>query len=295
MHEFAQLMVQGLATGSVYALIALAFSIVFQTSNVLNFAQGGMLLLGTYLTSYGAASMGVPFPIALFGSCVIVALVGVGFHAVVMRRIAGQHDFIPIMVSLGFGIFIIAVIELVFGPDQRLLGDPWGSASFTPMGITILQVKAWSIALAVVAVLGIFLISKRSIYGLAIRALSADEEAAASVGVPVHRVHAVAWGLAGVLGSLAGALLAGYPNSPNLSLADAAFRAFPAVILGGLATAQGAVVGGVLIGILEALTAGYSPDWAGTNAHAVVPYIVMMLILLVRPDGLIGKGKVIRA
>lgn len=295
MRDFAQLLVQGLATGAVYALIALAFSIVYQTSRVLNFAQGGMLLLGTYLTSYLAVSNGVPFVLAFAMSCAVVAAISVAYYGIAIRPTTGTHEFVPIMSSLGFGIFLLAVVELLFGPDQRLLGDPWGASAVRVGEVTILDVKLWSIALAVLALVVLFLLSRRSSYGLAIRALSIDEEAAASVGVPVARVHAIAWASAGVLGCLAGVLLAGYPNSPNLTLGEVALRAFPAIVLGGLASTNGAVVGGVLIGIVESMTSGYSPDWAGSNVHSVVPYLVMMVVLMIRPDGLFGHAKVARA
>lgn len=295
MRDFLQLLVQGTATGATYALIALAFSIVYQTSRVLNFAQGGLLLAGTYLTSYGATALGVPFPVALLGSCAVIALVAVGFYAGAIRPTTGAHDFVPIMSSLGFGILLVAAVELVFGPDQRALGDPWGSSAVEIGGVSVLQVKLWAIGLAALTVAGVFVLARRSSYGLAIRALAIDEEAAASLGVPVARVHAVAWAAAGVLGCLAGVLLAAFPSSPNLTLSEAALRAFPAVVLGGLTSAHGAVVGSLVIGVVESLAAGYAPSWTGANVHAVVPYLVMMVILLVRPHGLFGQARVVRA
>lgn len=295
MSEFGQLMVQGISTGSIYALIAVAFAVVYQTSRVLNFSQGGMLLMGTYLTAAMASTSGLPFVLAVLFSAVVVGLISVGYYVFAIRPTTGSHDFVPIMSSLGFGILIIAAVELVFGPDPRLLGDPWGADAVSFAGLTVLSAKVWSIALVAIVLVALLWMSRRSSYGVAIRALSLDEEAAASVGIPVARVHAIAWIAAGVLGTVAGVLLAAYPGSPNLTLGEAALRAFPAVVLGGLASVNGAIVGALIIGVCEAMTSGYAPDWAGANAHAVVPYLVMMVILLIRPDGLFGTAKVARA
>ena len=120
------------------------------------------------------------------------------------------------------------------------------------------------------------------------QATAADEEATLSVGVPVRRVHAGTWALAGALATLGGLFLAGFPGAPQPTLGDAALRAFPAIVLGGLGSPVGAVVGGVLIGVVEVLTSGYAPDSLGTNFYAVAPYIAMIAILLVRPYGLFG-------
>ena len=120
------------------------------------------------------------------------------------------------------------------------------------------------------------------------------KEAALSVGVPVRRIHALAWAVAGAVATVGGLFLAGFPNSPNPSLGDAALIAFPAIVLGGLDSPVGAVVGGVVIGVVQVLTAGYAPGWLGNNVDSVAPYVVMILVLLVRPYGLFGARPAVR-
>ena len=127
-------------------------------------------------------------------------------------------------------------------------------------------------------------------WGLAMQATAEDEEATLSLGVPVARVHLITWAIAGSLAVLGGLFLAGFPSSPQPTLGDAALRAFPAIVLGGLRSPTGAVVGGLLIGLTEVMTSGYAPESLGDNFYAVAPYIAMILILLVRPYGLFGRA-----
>jgi branched-chain amino acid transport system permease protein len=290
MTQFLQLLFEGLSLGASYALVALGFVVIYRSSQVINFAQGAMLLLGAYLISWLAVDVGVPFVIAVVGAMVGLGAFGATFHRVALRRVAGQPTFVPVMITIGAGIAISATVVAIFGGNQRLLGDPWGSSSFHLGGVTITWVKLWGIAITALAVATYFAIDRWTRWGLAMRATAGDEEATLSVGVPVRRVHALTWALAGALATLGGLFLAGFPSAPQPSLGDAALRAFPAVVLGGLSSSSGAVVGGLLIGIVEVMTSGYAPSSLGTNFYAVAPYIVMIGILLVRPYGLMGTA-----
>jgi branched-chain amino acid transport system permease protein len=288
MTEFLQLLFEGLSLGASYALVALGFVVIYRSSQVINFAQGAMLLLGAYLISWLAVDVGVPFVLAVVGAMAALGAFGAGFHRVALRPVAGQPTFVPVMITIGAGIAVSAAVAAIFGSDQRLLGDPWGSSSFGAGGVTITWVKLWGIVITAVALALYFAFDRWTRWGLAMRATAGDEEATLSVGVPVRHVHALTWALAGALATLGGLFLAGFPGAPQPSLGDAALRAFPAVVLGGLSSSVGAVVGGLLIGVVEVMTSGYSPSSLGTNFYAVAPYIVMIAILLVRPYGLLG-------
>lgn len=294
MTAFLQLLFQGVALGAIYALIALGFTVVYRASKVVNFAQVAMLLVGAYLVSWLAVDHGFPFILAALSAAALLALGGMAFQSAVLRRVAGQEPFVLVMITLGLSIAVIATVEAIFGPEQRLLGDPWGSSAIELGGVTINWVKIWTIVVAACALLGYFAFDRFSRYGLAIRATSADEEAASAVGVPVRRVHLATWAIAGLLATLGGIFLAGFPNTPHPALGDAALRAFPAVILGGLESPGGAVLGGVAIGVVEVLAAGYAPSGLGTNFHTIAPYLVMMLVLLIKPYGLFGARPVER-
>jgi len=288
MTEFLQLLFQGVSLGSTYALVALGFVVVYRASGVINFAQGAMLLLGAYTISWLAVDVGLAFLPAVAAAIVLLALGGAGLHRVVLSRVVGQPAFVLVMITIGVGIAVTSGIEAVFGPDQRLLGDPWGSESFDVGGVTVNTVKAWAIGVTVVALGAYYAFDRWTRWGLAMQATAGDEEATLATGVPVRRVHACTWAMAGALATLGGLFLAGFPGAPQPALGDAALRAFPAVVLGGLTSPVGAVAGGVLIGVVEVLTSGYAPSELGTNFYAVAPYIVMILILLVRPYGLFG-------
>ena len=290
MTQFVQLLFEGVSLGATYALVALGFVVIYRSSQVINFAQGAMLLLGAYLISWLAVDRGVPFILAVLLAMAALAIFGATFHRVALRPVAGQPTFVPVMITIGASIAVAALVETIFGSGQRLLGDPWGSSSFHVGGVTITWVKLWGIVVTTLALVAYFAFDRWSRWGLAMRATAGDEEATLSVGVPVRRVHALTWALAGALATLGGLFLAGFPGAPQPGLGDAALRAFPAVVLGGLTSSVGAVIGGLLIGITEVMTSGYAPSRLGTNFYSVAPYIVMIAILLVRPYGLLGQA-----
>jgi branched-chain amino acid transport system permease protein len=289
MTEFVQLLFQGISLGATYALVALGFVVVYRASGVINFAQGAMLLVGAYAISWLAVDAGLGFLLAVLCAAVLLALAGAGLHALVLRRVAGQPTFVLVMITIGIGIAVTQGVEALFGPDRRLLGDPWGASALHAGGVTLNVVKLWGIGVTLVALGAFFAFDRYTRWGLAMQATAADEEATLSLGVPVRRVHAITWALAGVLATLGGLFLAGFPGAPQPALGDAALRAFPAIVLGGLGSPVGAVVGGVLIGVVEVLTSGYAPASLGANFYAVAPYIAMIAILLIRPYGLFGS------
>jgi branched-chain amino acid transport system permease protein len=288
MTQFLQLAFDGFALGCVYALIALGFAVVYRASQVINFAQGAMLLVGAYLVSLFAAYAGLPFWLSVILAVAILAAGGVLFQMLVLRRTLGQPLFTIVMITIGLSVAMTAGVDAVFGPNQRLLGDPWGASRFKVGGVVFTWVEVWGVISAFVLLAAFFVFDRYSRYGLAMRATAADPEAALAVGVPVRRVHALAWGIAGAVATIGGVFLAGFPNSPNPQLGDAALLAFPAIILGGLGSPVGAVVGGIIIGVVQVLTSGYEPGWTGNNFYEVAPYIVMIAVLLAKPYGLFG-------
>jgi branched-chain amino acid transport system permease protein len=294
MTQFFQLLFQGFSLGCIYALVALGFTVIYRASKVINFAQGSMLLVGAYLVSVFATGLNLPFALAAFVAIVLLAAGGVLFQMVVLRRVLGQPVFTLVMITIGLSIVIDSAVPLIFGDSPRLLGDPWGASVVRLGGVTLTSVRIWAIVCTVVILALFFAFDRFSRYGLAMRATAADEEAALAVGVPVPRVYAFTWAIAGGVAAIGGLFLAGFPSSPNPSLGSVALRAFPAIILGGLDSPLGAVVGGVVIGIVEVLTSGYAPGWLGNNFSDVAPYIVMILVLLVRPYGLFGARPVER-
>jgi branched-chain amino acid transport system permease protein len=298
MTTFFQLFAAGVALGCIYALVALGFTVIYRASQVINFAQGALVLIGAYLISWFALDRHFSFAVSVVLALVITIAVGVVFQVLVLRRIVGQPIFTVVMITIGLNIVLQGGVPAVFGGTQRSLGDPWGASSIDIGSVGVTWVTVWTVVTTFV-ILGLFFVFNRySRYGLAMRATAADEEAAMAVGVPTKRVYAIAWGLAGAVATVGGLFLAAFPRSLDPSIGAIALRAFPAIILGGLDSPLGAVVGGLVIGLVEELTAGYQPNyasWLGHNFYIVAPYIVMILVLLIRPYGLFGSRPAERA
>ena len=294
MTAFLQLVFQGLALGCIYALVAMGFTVIYRASEVINFAQGSLLLVGAYLMSVLATGANLPFGVAVIAAIALLALGGIAFQTVVLQRVLGQPVFVLVMITIGLSIAINSAIPAIFGGNSRILGDPWGASAVHAGGLTFNWVRIWTIVCTALILALYFVFNRFSRYGLAMRATASDQEAALAVGVPIRRVYALTWAIAGGVAAIGGLFLAGFPSSVNPSLGDVALRAFPAIILGGLGSLPGAVLGGVVIGIVEVLTSGYAPGWLGSNFAAVAPYIVMILVLLVRPYGLFGARPVER-
>jgi branched-chain amino acid transport system permease protein len=294
MTAFLQLLFQGFALGCIYALVALGFTVVYRASKVINFAQGSLLLVGAYLISVLATGLNLPFALAVIAAVALLAAGGALFQMTVLRRVLGQPVFVLVMITIGLSIVINSAIPAIFGGNARILGDPWGASAVDVGGVTLNWVRIWTVVCTGLILALYFAFDRLSRYGLAMRATAADEEAALAVGVPVGRVYALTWAIAGGVAAVGGLFLAGFPSSVNPSLGDVSLRAFPAIILGGLDSPPGAVVGGITIGIVEVMASGYAPSWLGSDFSAVAPYVVMILVLLSRPYGLFGTPPVER-
>jgi branched-chain amino acid transport system permease protein len=295
--DLLQTAFSGLALGCKYALIALGFSVVFKATGVINFAQASLVLLGAYLTFNFAQTWDLNFYLALVMAMAVGALVGVATEASVLRWLVGEPPAALIMVTIGLLFVLNNVVTAIWGPDNRNLGDPWGIKTRDVVGVTVADRDVWTIGFAAVVVTAFFVFFRYSTLGLAMRAAAFDPEAAMAQGIPARRVHRVAWAIAGMVAALAGATLAAGAGQLSPATGALALVAFPAIILGGLDSPLGAVVGGIIIGLVQQFTALLAPeyfDWIGESFERVSPYLVMIVILLIRPYGLFGTREVRR-
>lgn len=295
MSEFLQLCFAGLALGARYALVALGFVIIYKATGVINFAQGGLVALGAYL-GYAFNTV-LPFVIAVIFAVLVSASVGAAVERVVLRRMVGQPVFAVIMITIGLLFILEQVIAAIWGYDSLNLADPWG-VDTVKAGDVVMSVRdLWTIGIAAGVLAAFFAYFRWSTMGVAMRATAFDQEAALAQGISARRVFAASWAIAAGLAALAGITLAAGPAALSPGISAIALVAFPAMIVGGMDSPAGAVAGGLIIGLAQSLTAGYQDDilpWAGQNLSAVMPYIVMVLILLVRPYGLFGTPEVRR-
>jgi branched-chain amino acid transport system permease protein len=287
----------GLAVGCKYALIALGFSVVFKATGVINFAQASLVLLGAYLTFNFTQTWGLNFYLSLLMSMVAGALVGVVIEGLVLRWLVGEAPATLIMVTIGLLFVIDNVVTAIWGPDNHNLGDPWGIKTREVLGVTVADRDLWTIGATAVAVAVFFAFFRYSTLGLAMRAAAFDPEVAMAQGIPARRVHRVAWAIAGAVAALAGTMLAAGATQLSPATGSLALVAFPAIILGGLDSPLGAVVGGIIIGLVQQFTALLAPEyfpWVGESFELVSPYLVMIVILMIRPYGLFGTPEVRR-
>ncbi len=297
MTTFLQLSFSGFSLGCIYALVALGFTIIYKASRVINFAQGEFLLVGAYLISSFALDWKLPFLLAVALALLLTAGIGILFERLVLRRMVGRPPFSIVMITIGLDIVLRSLVTVRWGYDVRVIGDPWGASGFTTAGVRFDWAALWTIGFTIATIALLFLFFQYTRYGVAMRATALDQEAALAVGIRVRTIYALAWAIAGAVATAGGLFLAGFPRNLDPTTGFVALRAFPAIIVGGLDSTLGAVVGGTLIGLIEVLTAGYQPQvapWLGKNFHVVAPYVVMLGVLLVRPYGLFGTREVER-
>ncbi|NUU25027.1 MAG: branched-chain amino acid ABC transporter permease [Streptomycetaceae bacterium] len=295
MTKLSEIALNGLALGSVYALIALGFVVIFKASGVMNFAHASLLLLGGYVIAQLHDELGFTGAV-LVGVAVTAAVAGL-IEVLFIRGLGKVELHVLTILTIGVDILLTTELTRRIGSKTLSLGDPWGSDPVTIGDAHVAKARIASIIVAV-ALIGLFFVAFRyTSWGLAMRAASEDREAAALMGVRMKRVQLVAWCVAGALAAVAAVFLTAAPT-PGLDRQTGlvALKAFPAAVLGGMDSALGALIGAMLIGLTEALAAGYQNDLdaLGGGFSSVAPYIVMILILLARPTGLLGSKELSR-
>ncbi|MEY4654188.1 MAG: hypothetical protein RI884_2769 [Pseudomonadota bacterium] len=285
LQTFAQLTVNGVAVGAVYALVALGLVLIYKATEVLNFAHGDLLVVAAF-SAWGLITVaGLPFWAAFLLTAAGVALFAYALDAVVIRRIAGQPQFAGVMLTIALAFMIRGAVSMLFGPESRNYPTPWTHQTTQVAGVAIanLQLVIVGVSMAVTVVL--FLFFRRTRLGVAMQAASQNQLAAYLNGVRVKRVNSLVWALGGVTAGVAGVLLAPI-TLVDISLWFVTLKALSALVLGGFGSIPGAIVGGLLIGLIEQYAGVYMPD--GTKD--IVAYLVLIAVLIVRPHGLLGEA-----
>lgn len=298
MAYFIQLVFAGVALGCIFALIGLGFSIIFKASEVINFSQGELLLVGAYIVSSGVFEWHLPFLAAFLLGIVVTVLIGVLFQRFILRRMIGRPVFSILMITIGLDIILRTVVLVRWGSNPVPAATPFNITSgINSFGVHFGANDIWTIIVTIVVCAALFIFFRFTRYGLSMRATALDQEVALAMGINIRTIYALAWGISAAIATIGGVFLAIDSFAIDPTLGNTALLAFPAIILGGLDSVSGAVVGGIIIGLAQVVTAGYESSVAGllgAGIHEITPYIIMILVLLIRPYGLFGTKKVER-
>ena len=291
--NFARLTVEGLASGAVFSSLALALVLVYRASHVVNFAQGELAMLTTYV-AYQLIRWGLSYWEAFFATLAIAFVLGTVLQVALIRPVLHRSVIATVIVTVGLFILIDGVVNWVWGGDFKFMPSPFGTASFDVGGVVIPHLYVGMIVVVFASVLLVWALFRFTKLGLGMRAAAVRPAAAALVGVRVDRMLAVGWGLAAVLGAVAG--LMAEPSqfflSPTLMQSILVY-AFAAAVLGGLESPAGAVVGGLTIGVTLNLVVGYVPE-ISSELQLPFAFAVLLVVLLIKPSGLFGHPEVRR-
>ena len=293
MELLVQLLVAGTLVGSIYALVALGWALIYKSSGVLNLAMGELTLIGAYvcLTFY---NWGIPFPLAILGSLIMGAVLGLLVERLVLRPLIGEPILTVIMVTVGLSFLFKGLVGLIWGTDTQVFTPPVFPAEPIRVGpITISPVFLGGFVAALLLLVAFTWFFQRTRWGLAMQATADDQMAALSLGVSAKLVYAIAWAVAFMAAGVGGIFL-GIINGLNVSVSFLGLLVLPAVVLGGLNSVPGAIVGGVLIGILQNLAGGYLDPLIPGGIKEVFPLAFMAVVLLFKPYGLWGWQKIER-
>jgi branched-chain amino acid transport system permease protein len=293
MEFFLDLITNGLLVGLMYALVALGFVLIYKATSVLNFAQGDLVMFAAYIA---AVLLSLDWmPIWLMVILLAVGMVALGFilERGILRPLVGQSEVSVIMVTIGLSFVLQGLVALLWGASTKPLPLP---VRFEPYIIGPVFISPINLVAAVIAIL--FLIAfglffTRSRLGVAMRAVADDQQASMVVGIKVPRVFALSWAIAG-LAAAAGGLIWGNMLGVDTLLSLVGLKVFPVVILGGLDSIGGAIIGGLAMGAIESLAAGYLDPYVGGGTKDFIPYVVMILVLFVKPYGLFGHETIER-
>ena len=282
---FVQLAINGVALGCLYALVALGLVLIYKATEAVNFAQGDLLMLGAFLALSLIGIAGLPFWLGFVLAIAAMALIGAVMQRIFLQPLLGQPQFAVIMLTIGLGFLLRSAASMIpgWGTVSQALPNPFAGKTLN-LGTLVVSQDHLAIILATLALsLLLYLFFQRTRFGLAMQAASQNQLAAAYMGIPLRRVFAATWALAAAVACVGGVLLA------PIALVDAnmgfvVLKAFPAAVLGGFTSLPGAVVGGIIIGLIEVFSGVYLSE----TAKHIAAYVVLLLVLVVKPEGLFG-------
>ena len=284
--QFLQLVISGIAQGCIYGLIALGFVLIYKATETVSFAQGDLMMLGAFAGLAGMTMLGFPFWLAVISAIGAMALLGLVTERLVIRPILGQPAFSIVMLTIGLGYVGRGLITMIpgIGTETHTLPVPYKNQTWN-VGQLVLSAEQM-VVIVVTAVLcaALFALFKYSRLGIAMQAASQNQLAAYYMGIPVKRLNGLVWALAAAVAAIAGLLLAPI-TFVHANMGFIGLKAFPAAVVGGFGSLPGAIVGGLIIGVVESLAGFYLPE----GFKDIAAYVVVLLMLMVKPNGLFGE------
>ena len=300
--DIGQEIVSGIALGSIYALIALGFILIYKATEVVNFAQGELMMVGAYVNFFliqtFTGSLGVPtiwtFLFGLLGSIIFAVIFGWFLDLVINRPMRDEPVFSIIMATISIGIVLRALVGLIAGPMSLVPPSPFGGAYIKLGGIIISVLDIFIIGSAIVLVSVFYYFFNKTRWGLAMQATSEDPIAAELMGVPVTRVYTLVWIFAAIVAAVSGVLLAPRATILDTNMGFLGLKAFPAAVLGRFGSIPGAIVGGIILGIIETISMGtlsFHYEWI-KEINDIIVWIVLIAVLMIKPTGIMGTEEI---
>lgn len=289
MGYFLELVVSGLAVGAIYGLVAMSFAVIYKATGVVNFAQGEMGMLTAYTTWSIATTVGTGGIVTVFVAVAVGAVIGLVCERLIMRPMLGEPVLSVVLVTIGMAVVLRSIVTIVWGAAPHKF-EVAGADAIVDLGGIGVRVSQIGVLIALLlAIAGFWLFLRHSRFGVAMRAVAADEKTARLMGVSTARVQAVAWASASGLAGLAGGLFAViYGLAPTVF--EIGLKAFPATVLGGFDSVLGSGASGLIIGVLENLVGGYMPS----TLKEIAGFVLILVVLMVRPFGLFGEKRIER-
>jgi branched-chain amino acid transport system permease protein len=298
MEKILEIIINGLATGSIYALLALGFVLIFKSTGILNFAQGELSMVGAFICYTFATAMGLPYVVAFLIAVVLGGLLGGIIDILFFRRMVGEPIFSTIMITVGLASILTSLAGLIWGHDVFAIQAPFTDKVVSVGKIIITQGAIYTIAISVLLFVAFGLFFNRSLLGISMKGAAEDPHTAGLMGINVKKIHMVAWSIGTLVAVVAGIFLADQ-SFVRLAMSHTGIKAMSAAILGGMDSIRGAIVGGMIIGIVEGFAANYLSGLVVGGFHFgdvkdVSAFAIMIVVLMIRPHGIFGKEKVER-
>jgi branched-chain amino acid transport system permease protein len=293
LQNLMQLIITGLAWGSVYACIALGFVLIYKATDVFNFAQPELMMLGAYLAFYLITMFKLPFIVAFIVVLVLIGLIAALLEMMIVRPLVGKPVLSVIMVTLGIANVLKGLTGFSWGHEEHRFPTPFSQKPVTVLGTAVNQAELFTIATTAILLIIFFLFFKYSESGISMRATAEDTSTAFLMGINVKRVFTASWVIAAIVATIAGVFLATFTYvDPMMNFSG--YKALPALVLGGLDSIHGAIIGGLIIGVVENLAGFYLEDYLGSGIHEIAAYVLVLIIMMIRPYGLFGTKEIER-